>query len=202
MDAAAQLASLRSAEANTLLLLRRARKQLKRRQAVRQMHLEVSRFLALIANDGCQTAAAYLARRWPDESTLGEAVAVMAANRAELSPSDVAWEAQLPRPKRTTEVACEAEKFLREARLFQWVESQNMERGLAPASGTLSALAISGEAAASIVLRPKCTRRQSSKQWMRRWRRRWEVSLGKIPIREQMPPDVQRAKAQPRGNQN
>ena len=81
--------------------------------------------------------------------------------------------------RRSTLPAC-ADAFLSEARLCaDWVEEQNVQKGIAPVTGVLLK-----ECRERLCRRPM--RRQSELQWLRRWPRRWAIAFGGFQSRDTM----------------
>ena len=80
-----------------------------------------------------------------------------------------------------------ARKFVGEFALHGWVESQNMNLGIAPLTSIVSQCGLAAAGAASDG-KPPCTslKLRSKYQWLRRWRDRWGVALGRVTAREQL----------------
>ena len=76
-----------------------------------------------------------------------------------------------PATKEDKAALARARAFLSECRLRDWVEEQNVQKGIAPMSGV-----------ASEHLRGQTLRRDL--KWLRRWGKRWKVTLGTFPGRE------------------
>lgn len=82
-------------------------------------------------------------------------------------------------------------KFLQEHNLHGWLETQNVDRGIAPGTAQVWKRRL-----ADGVETPKlASTRKGQLQWLRRWRLRWDVKIGSVAQREQVPDDVARLKA-------
>jgi len=194
-------AGLLAESASTQRALRNAQQRVRRRQAACEHRLAVARFIALEHDLGEAMAARYLEQHWPDEHGREEAIAQLRHWRQGLSQEDVIWQSQLPRTRADSAAAAATAKFRGEAALFRWVHEQNLVQRVAPMSSTILRAASDRGNAPSMALRPKCKTRVTVLQWMRRWRRRWSITLGKIPVRDALSPEVQRAKVQPAAHQ-
>ena len=77
-----------------------------------------------------------------------------------------------------------ARSFLTQNKLHDWVEKQNMRKGIAPCSRAL--LQQCTDATANLLF-PGCSlppKRKQGYQWLRRWRQRWGVRLRGVPTTE------------------
>lgn len=86
--------------------------------------------------------------------------------------------------------------WLKEQKLHEWVETQNMTKGIAP----LQRLAITAMNDTTEFTEPSAVNchaliPRGRRQWMRRWRRRWGVALSSVPAGDVLPPDVAQRKA-------
>ena len=104
----------------------------------------------------------------------------------------MAAEGPLPRP-----CFAAARRFLHDTELLDWVQDQNVHRGVAPTSQLLlrhlrvRAACESGQVTTELP-RP---RPLPSTKWIQRWRKRFGARLGKLPVRERLPVEVARCKA-------
>jgi hypothetical protein len=89
-----------------------------------------------------------------------------------------------------------ASNFWKEWRLHSWVETTNLQKGIAPCSSLLcQAGGPPGIEPTAIPFPIGCAHKHRSKlQWCRRWRRRWNVQLGKFAPGEHVEPHLARAK--------
>ena len=90
-----------------------------------------------------------------------------------------------------------AHRFLAEASLHHFVETANVQLGIAPStSDTVAAAqrraALQPNPAARLL--PPGTRCKSQRQWIRRWRRRWGIKLAHIGVRDEEPLEVTQRK--------
>lgn len=92
---------------------------------------------------------------------------------------------------KSTPVTRKAAKFLKEYKLAQWVQDRNMKQNIAPVTSL-----VAKEAVKSGLLQSKGTpcKQKSENQWLRRFRRRWNITMGRIPAREHVPPEERRDK--------
>ncbi len=84
----------------------------------------------------------------------------------------------------------EAEKFLDEWTLQEWVRKQNLEKGIAPLSGVVWSQrekSLNAALAAGLVPTSRPTKQKHRLQWLRRWRLRWRIKFGTIQAREHVP---------------
>ena len=83
------------------------------------------------------------------------------------------------RDQRRHKAAC---KFLKEWKLHNWVETTNLQKGVAPCSSLMCQTGgPPGIEPTAIPFAIGCEHKHRSKlQWCRRWRRRWDVHLGKF----------------------
>ena len=82
-----------------------------------------------------------------------------------------------PATKEDKAALARARAFLSECRLRDWVEEQNVQKGIAPMSG-VALQHLRGQTLRRDLLR------KHDLQWLRRWRKRWKVTLGTFPGRE------------------
>ena len=176
--------------------IRRLRRQLaQRRQS--QSRWAVAQHLAMLVDDGCETALLFLRRRSrPGE---GRSDDVRRLREWRRTISEASWWASLERPMpRHTAAAFEsAELFLAECGLHEWVRGQNLRKGTAPMTGLLLRhVAECTEGRVRHELPPRTAHtKKAAYQWLRRWRRRWRVSLGHIPVRDELSVDLRCRKA-------
>ena len=87
-------------------------------------------------------------------------------------------------------------RWLKERKIHEWVETQNVTKGIAPMQRIVVSQidnptdctepsAVNGHAPVS----------RGRQQWMRRWRRRWNVTLTKLHAGDVLPPEVAQRKA-------
>jgi hypothetical protein len=84
----------------------------------------------------------------------------------------------------------EAEKFLDEWTLQEWVRKQNLEKGIAPLSGVVWSQrekSLNAALAAGLVPTSRPAKQKHRLQWLRRWRLRWRIKFGTIQAREHVP---------------
>lgn len=174
--------------------LARSRKLLHRQHARRPASWAVAQHLAVHCDDNCVSALAYLRRTAPEGRDASRSEHELRLWRRGLHADDVASHRQRPFTAQVTKTARAADAFLREAALHDWVQQQNLTAGIAPTSSTLSLSAAQGVEATAAVLRGTPTRK-CALQWLRRWRRRWRITLGQIPVRDDVPVADRRAKA-------
>ena len=82
-----------------------------------------------------------------------------------------------PMIRRQSILRARADAFLSEMHLCDWVEKQNVQKGIAPVSGVLLKLC------RQRLRRPAMTRKYEP-QWLRRWRRRWAITFGSFQSRD------------------
>ena len=81
-----------------------------------------------------------------------------------------------------------ATKFMKEWRLYDWIEQINLQQGIAPCS-TIICRELAQEGIESNTIpacQPRRHKHRSRIQWLRRWRSRWDVVMGKIYPGERM----------------
>ena len=80
-----------------------------------------------------------------------------------------------------------AEDFLLESRLQDWMQHQNLTKGMAPSSHAVlqqkRRFSLTEDAAPARTV----TKRKCKLQWLRRWRSRWGVRLATLAAREVVP---------------
>lgn len=79
-------------------------------------------------------------------------------------------------------LSARARKFLMESKLKSWLETQNLEKGIAPARAQVWQKRLALNDCPGKVAKTK----KGQKQWCRRWRTRWGVTPGRIFCREVM----------------
>ena len=85
--------------------------------------------------------------------------------------------------------------FLKDWELHEWIEKNNVDKGIAPCSAVVlrefRVPAVESEPSASLAGAAKHKHRL---QWLRRFRRRWSIELGDFAAREALPPEAARRK--------
>jgi hypothetical protein len=84
----------------------------------------------------------------------------------------------------------EAERYLDEWTLQEWVRKQNLEKGIAPVSGVVwgqREKSLNAAVAAGHLPTSRPAKQKHRLQWLRRWRLRWNIKLGTIQAREHVP---------------
>ena len=85
-----------------------------------------------------------------------------------------------------------------ERQLHQWIERQNLTKGLAPSLRTTWrawARLRSRELTASDQSPVRCTSQRVAYKWLTRYRQRWRLRRGRLPPRERLPDDTAQQKA-------
>jgi hypothetical protein len=117
-----------------------------------------------------------------------------------LSTHDVGNLFKNPSSKKHAGQMSKAQKHVAEHDLHQWVEEQNIKKGIAPPSGTvlkkMHRIRQEQESASGALSFPAQLQR-SKLQWLKRWRRRWCVVQGRIQLREHVTAEEAMAKATP-----
>ena len=124
--------------------------------------------------------------------TVADTCAAVFTTYEAMSKGDVSLLRELTAPEKSTAPARTAARFLKECRLAKWVETRNMEQGIAP---VVSLVAQEARATNCLPPEPESTKHKCQLQWLRRWRRRWNITMGSIPAREHIPPEEARRKA-------
>lgn len=171
-DLAKQLAETKAA------LRKATRQQVLKKPTAK--HMADARLLYAHQQDASLVKKWFLHCSITDSGILDTAVlAVTAPEVGDATPASAAaaphleGESPTPLPRRLA-------RFCQEHRLHQWVEEQNLTKGLAPAAHHAWAQHVVHDPSATARTRLK----KSRHQWLRRWRRRWSVQLGSINIRE------------------
>ena len=87
-----------------------------------------------------------------------------------------------------------AQKWMKESDLHEWLEQQNVGKGIAPVSSVL--LQEANRLLGAAVEGPRgAPSRKSRLQWLRRWRRRWRVRLGRVQAADRPSADACARKA-------
>ena len=73
-------------------------------------------------------------------------------------------------------------KFLMEHDLMEWVETQNVQKGIAPARAQVWKQRIKKRSCTDKV----SATRKGQRQWCKRWRRRWGLVTGRVQCREKL----------------
>ena len=107
------------------------------------------------------------------------------------------WSDDIPRA-----VRAEAQRLVEDAGLLTWIGEQNSAQGVAPPPQFVwekrCALAIdskSGGPRGAASWRP--ARSAAAKKWTQRFRRRWNLTLGRLPAKDLLPPATMQAKVRP-----
>ena len=114
-----------------------------------------------------------------------------------LSPEGVPCLTEVASAAIGSAVRREASRFLVGVDTVQWIESQNVEIGVAP-DGQSVLRHISGRPDAASMHRPGKTmprHKAGRTKFLQRFRKRWELSFGRFESKEHVPPDVLRQKA-------
>ena len=87
-------------------------------------------------------------------------------------------------------------RWLKERSLHNWVQTQNMTKGIAP----MQSIVLSHVDSAAVTTEPAAVSnhahaKKSRRQWLLRWRRRWNVTLATMTAGDVLPPDVAQRKA-------
>jgi hypothetical protein len=89
-----------------------------------------------------------------------------------------------------------ARKFLAEARLVDWVRTQNTEHGVVPSAADARNVFERKTCGAGVINKPGIVvSRRAKNLWVHRWRRRWGVSRGAMPFQEDLEPTTLKQKA-------
>ena len=178
---------------------RRQHRKLQSGQAHRRQHiLDVAFVLYVIRETAEQTALAYIERR-PSEVLQMDTQQVLEylENRfletdcEVLSNISDGFEVSISKSAMR-----EAHRFGREEVVYNWIQKQNVEHGLAPPSHFV----VQFRRANLQSLSPETTSVTSKNakagelKWVQRFRRRWGLRLGRVPVGEVVPVEKLRAK--------
>lgn len=108
-------------------------------------------------------------------------------------PADERLDLQEPTaPGHSTTATRRATRFIKEFNLSRWIHDRNINEGIAPVSSVVAERAVSS---GCISARAESTKTNTQKQWLKRFRKRWGIVVGRIPPREQVPPEERCRKA-------
>ena len=87
-------------------------------------------------------------------------------------------------------------RWLKEKKIHDWVETQNVTKGIAPMQRiVVSQINNPTECTEPSAVHTPAPVSRGRKQWMRRWRRRWNVTLARLQAGDVLPPEVAQRKA-------
>lgn len=108
-------------------------------------------------------------------------------------PADERQDLQEPTaPGHSTTVTRRATRFVKEFNLSRWVHDRNIKEGIAPVSSIVAERAV---ASGCMSATPQSEKTNVQRQWLKRFRKRWGITVGRIPPREQVPPEERCRKA-------
>jgi hypothetical protein len=172
---------------------------------VKRSMTRAARVIMCLPHGGIEKSLSYLMQR--AELQRKDKTAVQASLQNWFLSTDEAeklkWSTHPPSPQGKAALK-EAERFLDEWSLQDWVRKQNLEKGIAPLSGVVWSQRekmLNAAVAAGHVPTSRPAKQKHRLQWLRRWRLRWNIKLGTIQVREHVPAiDCQNKAEHPQSN--
>jgi hypothetical protein len=159
--------------------------------SVKQSMTRAARVIMCLPHGDLELAVSYLTQR--AELQRKDKTAVQASLQNWFLSTDEAqrlrWSTHPPTTQGKAALR-EAEAFLEEWSLQNWVGKQNLEKGIAPLSGVVWSQRekrLNAAVAAGHLPTSRPAKQKHRLQWLRRWRLRWNIKLGTIQAREHVP---------------